>query len=255
MEFESIDKRRDITSGSNNDFLPSQSQNHNKTSTNRSTPLDKYKFFVPDTPQAPEFRSFMTLSGLPRSSPIRGLCLKTINDDTHALQQLKKIQLDRKRTTSKQQNSNTTVSMHTALQNCTDYLSTGRYALKPVNAEEAAFPLAYSLLGYRDPEQIERLLSLIYRPQNIYCLHIDLKAAPHVFEPLKQLGRCLPNVLVVERDRIAVNWGYNSVLRAELVCMRMMDTRHLYWRYFINLTGRCIAFYIRWFVVSMIVRK
>ena len=36
-----------------------------------------------------------------------------------------------------------------------------------------SFPIAYSILFYKELEQVEYLLRAIYRPQNIYCLHLD----------------------------------------------------------------------------------
>ena len=42
--------------------------------------------------------------------------------------------------------------------------------------EEAEFPLSFSILAYHYVEQVERLLRAIYRPQNVYCIHIDVRA-------------------------------------------------------------------------------
>ena len=41
--------------------------------------------------------------------------------------------------------------------------------------EEMEFPIAFSLLVYKDTEQIYRLLRAIYRPSNYYCIHVDAK--------------------------------------------------------------------------------
>jgi len=38
------------------------------------------------------------------------------------------------------------------------------------------FPLAFSMVIYRDIDQFERLLRVLYRPQNFYCIHVDRKA-------------------------------------------------------------------------------
>ena len=58
-------------------------------------------------------------------------------------------------------------------QNCTDFKSRRGYIMKTLSEESAAFPLAYSILFYKDLMQVERLLRAIYRPNNIYCLHMD----------------------------------------------------------------------------------
>ena len=123
-----------------------------------------------------------------------------------------------------------------SLNDCVEVLQGRRYLRKPVNQKEASFPLAFSILAYKDAQQLENLLSLIYRPQNIYCIYIDRKSAEELFLSMRKLGRCLPNV-IVESRRFTVTWGFESVLRAELQCMRTLVQRHKKWKYFINLTG------------------
>ncbi len=39
--------------------------------------------------------------------------------------------------------------------------------------EERGFPLAFSVLLYEEAEQAERLLRAVYRPHNVYCIHVD----------------------------------------------------------------------------------
>ena len=57
--------------------------------------------------------------------------------------------------------------------NCTDFKLRRGYILETLSKESAEFPLAYSILFYKDLMQVERLLRAIYRPNNIYCLHMD----------------------------------------------------------------------------------
>ena len=64
--------------------------------------------------------------------------------------------------------------------NCTSYRRRG-YMTKPVSDEEERYPIAYILQIYKDLVQIERLLMAIYRPQNWYCINVDLS-----------MGRCPP---------------------------------------------------------------
>jgi len=45
---------------------------------------------------------------------------------------------------------------------------------RPVE-EEQSFPLAFSILEYKNPRQLVKLFRTIYRPWNIYCFHIDNK--------------------------------------------------------------------------------
>ena len=41
--------------------------------------------------------------------------------------------------------------------------------------EELEFPLAFLMTVHDSPQQIFRLLKVIYRPHNLYCLHYDIK--------------------------------------------------------------------------------
>ena len=46
----------------------------------------------------------------------------------------------------------------------------------PVSEDELKFPIAFSILFYKELEQVENLLRTMYRPHNYYCLHIDADA-------------------------------------------------------------------------------
>ena len=63
--------------------------------------------------------------------------------------------------------------------NCDRFRSDLGYleSLEDTADEERRFPIAFSLLTYENLEQTERLLRLIYRPQNVYCIHVDAKAS------------------------------------------------------------------------------
>ena len=67
--------------------------------------------------------------------------------------------------------------MDVILRGCDDFLSAGDYLRKPLNSQEESFPIAYAIVMYKDPEQMERLLHAIYRPQNHYCIHVDSKVS------------------------------------------------------------------------------
>ena len=61
-------------------------------------------------------------------------------------------------------------------QDCDKFKRERQYILQPLSEEEADFSIAFSLVVFKDVEQIERLLRAIYRPQNYYCLHVDTKS-------------------------------------------------------------------------------
>ncbi|RUS84719.1 hypothetical protein EGW08_007506, partial [Elysia chlorotica] len=122
-------------------------------------------------------------------------------------------------------------------QNCSKFTWERGYFTVPLSAEELEFPIAYSLLVYKDLEMVERLLlRAIYRPQNYYCLHIDASSTPGFYRAARSLSRCFHNVILT-RQRVDVVWGEFSVLKPELLCMRQL-WRYRKWKYYINLTGQ-----------------
>lgn len=60
---------------------------------------------------------------------------------------------------------------------CENFRRRRGYVLSGMSREEEEFPLAYSILMYKDIEQMERLLRTIYTPQNAYCIHVDRKVS------------------------------------------------------------------------------
>ena len=60
--------------------------------------------------------------------------------------------------------------------NCTEFKTRREYILEPLSKEEANFSVAFSILFYKELEQVELLLRNIYRPNNYYCLHVDAGA-------------------------------------------------------------------------------
>ncbi|XP_072048535.1 beta-1,3-galactosyl-O-glycosyl-glycoprotein beta-1,6-N-acetylglucosaminyltransferase-like [Amphiura filiformis] len=65
------------------------------------------------------------------------------------------------------------------LGDCTKYRQYRDYPTRPWSTEEEEFPIAYSILTHKNAAQTERLLRSIYQPQNVYCIHVDLKAEPN----------------------------------------------------------------------------
>ena len=108
---------------------------------------------------------------------------------------------------------------------------------KDTTEDERRFPIAFSLLTYENLEQSERLLRLIYRPHNIYCIHVDAKSPVELHQGLEAITNCFDNVFIA-KPSISVNWGNISIVHAELLCMRQLLDIHKRWKYFINLVGR-----------------
>ena len=121
-------------------------------------------------------------------------------------------------------------------ENCTKF-SRHLTSTTHVTDLERDFPIAFSILVYRDPEQAMRLLRAIWRPQNVYCIHVDSKSDPDVLSYIKSRVTCFDNVFLAPR-MINVHWGRFSVLEADLICMEALYNHKTKWKYFINLTGQ-----------------
>ncbi|XP_060071727.1 beta-1,3-galactosyl-O-glycosyl-glycoprotein beta-1,6-N-acetylglucosaminyltransferase-like [Ylistrum balloti] len=113
----------------------------------------------------------------------------------------------------------------------------GYMGLETLSYEERNFPIAFSILLYKDVDQSERLLRAIYRPSNIYCLHIDLSAKHVVHEAVRSIARCFDNVFISSKLEDVVYEGM-SRLTADLNCMSDLLAAKLQWKYFINLPSQ-----------------
>ncbi|GFR63011.1 beta-1,3-galactosyl-O-glycosyl-glycoprotein beta-1,6-N-acetylglucosaminyltransferase 3-like [Elysia marginata] len=150
-----------------------------------------------------------------------------------------------------------------ATKDCAWFRWTRGYIITPLTREEAEFPVAFSLMVYKDLEMVERLLRSVYRPQNFYCIHVDGKSGHMFYQGVQAIASCFPGNVRVARRRVRVFWGHFSVLEPELVCMEDLwkmdrdepvsfdnakfpaenrrngqNTRRKKWKYLINLTGQ-----------------
>ena len=106
---------------------------------------------------------------------------------------------------------------------CDAFKSSRRY-MQHATKQEQEFPIAFSLIVYRDVERIERLLRAIYRPHNYYCIHVDSRSSPLLQSALRRIAACFDNVIMAS-TLLHTRWGSFSLVQAELVCMRDL------WRY------------------------
>lgn len=96
---------------------------------------------------------------------------------------------------------------------CQNYRRRG-YLTKPVNEEEEQFPIAYIIQIYKELVQIERLLKAIYRPQNWYCINVDLSSNEDVHVGMISIASCFDNIIV---NSVDVAWAQMSQVEADLV--------------------------------------
>lgn len=107
---------------------------------------------------------------------------------------------------------------------------------------ERSFPIAYTFIVYDNPQQVLRLLKVLYRPTNVYLFHPDERSKLMV-NLFQNLAACLTNVRVASR-LIKVTWGKLSLLQAQLNCLqdlvhwRSEQPEQEKWKYVINLCGK-----------------
>ena len=105
-----------------------------------------------------------------------------------------------------------------------------------VTQEELDFPIAFAILTYEHAEQIHRLLELIYRPQNFYCIHIDSKSSKEYRKAIESMTSCFDNVIIASKSEYIV-WGGFGILQAELNCMKDLLNKSQTWKYLIHMSG------------------
>ena len=107
-----------------------------------------------------------------------------------------------------------------------------------VSPEEESFPLAYILLVHTNARQVLRLLKVIYRPQNLYCIYPDAKQGKDFVRVFLQISNCLSNVFVASKLE-SVYYAHHTIVDAQLNCMQdLLKFDPSRWKYTINLCGR-----------------
>ncbi|CAF0779992.1 unnamed protein product [Adineta steineri] len=97
------------------------------------------------------------------------------------------------------------------------------------------FSLAFSILMYENVEQFERLLRIIYRPQNFYCIHVDRDASPAILQGVKSIVQCFDNVILASKQE-KVLYATFSRLQADLNCMHDL-IQYPSWKYLLNVAN------------------
>ena len=97
------------------------------------------------------------------------------------------------------------------------------------------FPLAFAILMYENVEQFERLLRLIYRPQNFYCVHVDSDASSSVLQGVQSIVQCFDNVILASKQE-KVLYATVSRLQADLNCMQDL-IKYPSWKYLLNVAN------------------
>ena len=106
---------------------------------------------------------------------------------------------------------------------------------------ELSFPIAFIFVVYESPEQFLRLLKVLYRPHNAYCIHPDIKSKYYQF--FTNIAKCFPNIVISKHQYNVMRVG-NTVVKAQRSCYtdlihyRQQQKEEEKWRYVINLCGK-----------------
>ncbi|XP_041359541.1 N-acetyllactosaminide beta-1,6-N-acetylglucosaminyl-transferase-like [Gigantopelta aegis] len=128
-------------------------------------------------------------------------------------------------------------AIHMQTQNCEEFRRYHGYNYVPTTKEETDFPIAYSIVFHKDIAQVNMLLKAIYRPLNLYCLHLDAYSGNSIRSAAKSLAACFSNVFLASRSEY-VTYGGFSRLRADINCMQDLLSKTQKWKYMINLPGQ-----------------
>ena len=108
-----------------------------------------------------------------------------------------------------------------------------------ISETERNFPLAFQMLIYYQKNlllQHIRLLKYLYRPHNIYCIHIDKKSPKWWTDGLRQFTKCFNNIFISTKQ-VHIVYGSVSILDAHLSCLKDLVNVTADWRYVITLNS------------------
>ena len=120
---------------------------------------------------------------------------------------------------------------------CSEVKNVLLHGKEDISKEEKTFPLAFAMKIHTSGNQAFKLLQLIYRTHNVYCIHVDKKAPFSLYQQFKSVATCVENIFVIE-DRINVVYSSIRQIEAEFKCIDAVQNSSVKWKYYINLTGQ-----------------
>ena len=120
--------------------------------------------------------------------------------------------------------------------NCTSLKRESNYIIGATSKLEMDYPIAFSILIHENAQQFEYLLRHIYRPQNVYCVHIDAKSPSALHAAIKRITECFQNVFIASKLETIIYAGF-ARLQADINCMSDLLTRKEKWKYLLNQVG------------------
>ena len=124
-----------------------------------------------------------------------------------------------------------------AKSSCSNFIKERKYVMQPQSQEEADFPLAFGIRLHKNGAQAEQLLRMLYQPQNVYCIHIDIKSSARLHNMFRAITKCFLNVFIMSRP-VNYKYGSSSPVTVDNRCMEDLLERKEQWKYFMNVAGQ-----------------
>ena len=103
--------------------------------------------------------------------------------------------------------------------------------------QEENFPISYVLVFHNNTQQILRLLKVLWRPQNLFCLHPDAKQSKEFQTFFRNFASCLDNVFIASKLERVI-YAHHTIMDAQLNCMQdLLKYEETRWKYVITLCG------------------
>lgn len=134
--------------------------------------------------------------------------------------------------------------------NCSSLISLG-YLVKRHTLIEHDFPIAFAIHVRKNIVQTERLLRMIYRPQNMYCIHLNGSVAPEQYHAAKAISKCFSNVFVVKDFQTHANDHFARV-QGELNCMKFIANQGQDWKYYLNIDDSSLPLKTNWEMINIL---
>lgn len=103
--------------------------------------------------------------------------------------------------------------------------------------EEKDFPIAYAMVVFQNANLAEKVLQSVYMPQNIYCIHVDVKSSETFRHAMWSMTSCLDNVFLTTKA-VDLIWAHVSTLHAQLNCVSDLMASPVKWKYFMHISGQ-----------------
>jgi len=96
--------------------------------------------------------------------------------------------------------------------------------------------LGFVIIAHKNPQQVRRVFSAIYRPQDVVVLHFDRRSPRELHDLGRDLVEKHENVILLPPRSIV--WGGFQAAQVQLEAMKTALKANGRWHHFINLSGQ-----------------